>query len=237
MSSDKSGFFYNIMEFFRKLFSFLGFKFSNKGKENKKKLIDAVNEQDFNAVMRLVQAGINLDVKNEYGETPLMMAVDKNNDAICKLLLTSEFKNRKVADTRIRDNNGETVLMRAVKNGNADIARLLIEHGADISAKNNDNKNVQEIAFFCKNKFISSMNEKYKDFFKELQKKSKNGYYVLALEEMLDKKNIYEDKFQELDVKMENYETNPNESKINEFINEREKYKEIVEVLKTMKNI
>jgi len=87
---------------------------------------------DMEAVQLYLDSGMNVNVKNSYGRTPLIAAAaaepespwyDKNADII-KLLLKNG------ADVNAKDNDGMTALATAEKAGRPAIAQLLKDSGA-----------------------------------------------------------------------------------------------------------
>jgi ankyrin repeat protein len=112
---------------------------------------------------------------NAVGMTPLMLALDKGNLEIAKLLIPHMENVNKIDDTgstalhyaseagddeieiitmllekhaklNIQDEDGATALMLAAAGGHVKTVKLLLEHGADASLKNNDGETAQQIA-------------------------------------------------------------------------------------------
>ncbi len=231
MISFKEGFFYRTLEFSKKVLEFLGVSIKNKKKDNENKLINFVKQQRFGEVAKLIQEGVNLNIKDDNGETLLMIATDRNNSDIVDLLLNANNG----ADTEIKDKNGETVLVRAIRNGYVDIVDLLINHKANKNVKNKDNKTVPEMVFEYKNKNISEMDKKYSEILKEIQNKGKDS--ILALTEMREEKRKYEYELKKLDKLIRKIEEgNLNDENISienldDLKSSAERYKEICDVL------
>ena len=110
---------------------------SNPGKKLNS-LISTFKETDnveakMKELRELIEAGADLNVKDELGETALIRAAYwvKNSDLqreIIRLLIEAG------ADVDAKNDGGWTTLMTA---NNAEAARLLIEAGADVNAKSN----------------------------------------------------------------------------------------------------
>ena len=79
----------------------------------------------------LIEAGANVNAKENDGRTPLMCAADKGHSEIVKLLIENG------ADVNAKNNYGHTSLMCAAGKGHTEIVKLLIEKGANVNAKNN----------------------------------------------------------------------------------------------------
>lgn len=81
---------------------------------------------DYDQIVNLLlQYNADPNFKSEYGETPLLVAVENNNFEMVKLLLEYD------ADPDISDNNNYTPLYYALKNKHFKIARLLFSHSKD----------------------------------------------------------------------------------------------------------
>ncbi|MBP5406433.1 ankyrin repeat domain-containing protein [bacterium] len=77
----------------------------------------------------IVKSGADINTKGYHGMTPLMTAIENDNNGAAWLLLQSG------ADVNAGDINGITPLMRAISKGNVDIVRELIKKGADVNAQ------------------------------------------------------------------------------------------------------
>ncbi len=72
----------------------------------------------------LVRHGADLEVRDERGDTPLLIAIRQGNHKLAKHLVNAG------ADVRVRDANGRTALQIANSLGLGDIAALLERNGA-----------------------------------------------------------------------------------------------------------
>lgn len=79
------------------------------------------------SVMRLLAAGQDVDAKDRYGQTALMLAATHGHDGVVRILLAHD------AETNVTAKFGLSALMLAVINRHADIARRLVDAGSDIS--------------------------------------------------------------------------------------------------------
>ena len=87
---------------------------------------------DAAAVRVLIEAGADVDARNDAGFTPLMVAAEKKVDTgIVSGLIKAG------ADVDVRNDRGATALMAAAGNENAAAVRTLIEAGADVDARSN----------------------------------------------------------------------------------------------------
>ncbi|XP_065346583.1 serine/threonine-protein phosphatase 6 regulatory ankyrin repeat subunit B-like [Cloeon dipterum] len=82
---------------------------------------------------------IKIDVNgtNEFGETPFMIACSKNRSDVVEYLLTN-----KGIDLSKEDRRGGTALHHAVTSGCVDLVQNLLDRGADLTKKDNYNRNV-----------------------------------------------------------------------------------------------
>lgn len=100
-----------------------------------------INNDNFRLLLKY---GSKVDIKNNKGETPLMVAVANRDLEILKILI------EKGADINLADNNGETPLMRAasLSNCNYDITRILLESGKLKNINFQDNKGKTALMHF-----------------------------------------------------------------------------------------
>jgi ankyrin repeat protein len=90
--------------------------------------VTAIRLGDLREVQRLVKEGADVNSKDIYGGTPLMIAAGTGNLEIVRLLLDNG------ADINAtRDGSDATALMNAVKGSNVEVVKLLIEKGADVN--------------------------------------------------------------------------------------------------------
>ncbi len=94
-------------------------------------LISAAKRGDLAAVKAFLAAGVDVNAKDNYGETALDMAAYNGDDAVVKTLLAHG------ADVNAKDNVGDTALETAVTNGYDAVVKTLLAHGADVNAKDN----------------------------------------------------------------------------------------------------
>ena len=80
-------------------------------------------------VRQLVDAGADVNAKDNNGWTPLRWAASEGHADAARLLVDAG------ADVNAKDNNGWTPLRWAASEGHADVARLLVDAGADVNAR------------------------------------------------------------------------------------------------------
>jgi ankyrin repeat protein len=89
----------------------------------------AVYDVDTAEVGRLLRAGADVSLANDYGATPMSLAAEIAEPKIPKLLLDAGAN----ADSPNAD--GMTALMLVARTGNVEAAKLLLDHGATIDAR------------------------------------------------------------------------------------------------------
>ena len=89
----------------------------------------AVYNGDVAEVQRLIKAGANVALANNYGASPMGLAAEVGNAEIIKLLLDAG------ADANSSNADGQTALLAVARTGNVKAAELLIKHGAKIDAR------------------------------------------------------------------------------------------------------
>ncbi|MHB1000127.1 MAG: ankyrin repeat domain-containing protein [Armatimonadota bacterium] len=93
------------------------------------KLLRAIEAHDIAALLKLVESGVDANVRDRYGRSALLYAVvDGNTDAV-KILI----ENR--ADINMRDNEGWTALHAAAEEYRVEIANILLNNGAEVDAQ------------------------------------------------------------------------------------------------------
>jgi hypothetical protein len=78
-----------------------------------------------------IQAGTNLDTKDAYGSTPLIIATTFGKTEVARMLIGAG------ADVNITNNDGSTALHTAAFLCRKEIVKILLENGADKNLKNN----------------------------------------------------------------------------------------------------
>ncbi|MCE1247684.1 MAG: ankyrin repeat domain-containing protein [Firmicutes bacterium] len=92
----------------------------------------AVMEGDYIKTEKLLNSGIQVNVKAQYGWTPLHFAIDRDLIDIARLLIIWG------ASVKAENSDGKTCLHLAAANGNADVIEQLIEDGADVGCSAKD---------------------------------------------------------------------------------------------------
>ncbi|MEX2650136.1 MAG: ankyrin repeat domain-containing protein [Alphaproteobacteria bacterium] len=103
-------------------------------------LLMAAGAGDLGEVNRLLSAGIDPNVKDADGWTPLIFASIEGHQSIVWRLLDAK------ADPNAMGTDGATALMAAALKGHAEIVKALIAAGADIKQTNPDGLNALTIA-------------------------------------------------------------------------------------------
>ncbi|CAG0903897.1 unnamed protein product [Cyprideis torosa] len=100
-------------------------------------LVCALRNRDSNAAKRLIQDGaVDVDWKDQWGDTLLHIAADKGQSSIVKLLLQKGF------DVNKGNDEGDTPLFFAVRSGSLECVEVLLEHSANIRWQNDAEKSV-----------------------------------------------------------------------------------------------
>ncbi len=89
----------------------------------------AVYDNDVAEVRRLIEAGADVALANDYGATPMSLAAEVANTEILKLLLDAG------ADADSPNADGMTALLAVARTGNVEAAKLLIDRGATVDAR------------------------------------------------------------------------------------------------------
>lgn len=90
-------------------------------------------------VKELLDAGIDPNVQDRYGNTPLAIATDYGRIEIVRVLLEAG------ADPNLQDRSGYTPIIYTGIFGQTEIAELLIDYGADLNACDEEGRTVMNI--------------------------------------------------------------------------------------------
>jgi ankyrin repeat protein len=81
-------------------------------------------------VALLLQRGVNVNVRNSRGQTPLHIAAQNGQLDVVRLLLASQQ-----IDVNARDQQGSTPLHLASEKGHVEVVQLLVAHGARLDVR------------------------------------------------------------------------------------------------------
>ncbi len=98
--------------------------------EDKNMLLAESRNGNTEAVKQLLEAGTDVNAKNNFGDTPLMLAARYGHNETVGLLLESS------ADINANNNYGWTALMWAARYGHTETVKFLLEKGADVNREN-----------------------------------------------------------------------------------------------------
>ncbi|MCB9228922.1 MAG: ankyrin repeat domain-containing protein [Deltaproteobacteria bacterium] len=117
-------------------------------------LITAAENGHLEAVELLLEAGVDVNKPDKYGQTPLLLAVFNSNEDedIAKLLIQYG------ADVNKASNRGESPLSFAAGSRNHELSKLLIECGADVNVMDMDGYTpLHRAAYYGDTEFAQSL--------------------------------------------------------------------------------
>ncbi|MFC1600996.1 ankyrin repeat domain-containing protein [Candidatus Sumerlaeota bacterium] len=85
-------------------------------------------------VKKRIEGGAHLEVRDEYGQTPLYLASQEGRGAIAQYLIEAG------ADVDAPDKFGQTPMYAAARSGHAALVKMLVESGADVEAQTSPGK-------------------------------------------------------------------------------------------------
>jgi hypothetical protein len=104
-------------------------------------VFDAVVRREMQSLQELIHAGHEVDVRDPYGQTPLMYAVDHHDEEAVRVLLAAG------AHVDARSAAGWTALMYAARNLQAtDLLQVLLDAGADLTLRNDQGQSARDLA-------------------------------------------------------------------------------------------
>ena len=115
---------------------------------NEQDIFKYIENRDIQSIKNYIDSGYDLNIQNEYSNTPLILATLSNKIEIVKLLLDSG------ADIDKQNNDGYTALILAVMYNNLEIVELLLNAGAYIDKQNNDGDTALILAAYKNNSEI-----------------------------------------------------------------------------------
>lgn len=118
-------------------------------------LMDAVEANNLDLIRLLLAHRANPDLKEyEVGETALFIAVeDESLEAVKILILEGK------ANINLQDEIGNTALMNAINNDNNNMVEFLLENGADVSIRNENDEDALDLARENDNQEVLNMLE------------------------------------------------------------------------------
>ncbi|KAK5995175.1 Ankyrin repeat domain-containing protein 50 [Cladobotryum mycophilum] len=97
-------------------------------------LMCAVKTGNWAVSKLLLDAGANIEAKDDGGATPLVWAAESGKDAVVRLLIDAG------ANVKARDDDGNTPLFAAAGLGSKSVMQLLLDGGADANETNKDGR-------------------------------------------------------------------------------------------------
>jgi len=115
----------------------------------------AAAEGNIEAVIQHLANGVDVNVKNDFGFTPLLKAAQFGRREVAELLIA------KGADVSVKDKFGRTPLHCAADEDQMEVAELLIAAGADVNGRDNGDRTPLDFAVMKKQKEIADLLRKH----------------------------------------------------------------------------
>jgi ankyrin repeat-rich membrane spanning protein len=136
-------------------------------------LIGAVFKNHYNIAQLLIENGIVVNVEDKYLISAMIFTYDKGYSKLFKLLFEAE-----VNSENIRDKQGNTLLIMATRLELEGVVKSLLENGANVNERNNDNETALIWASQKNNKDVIEILLEYKP---KLDLIDKNGWSALKV--------------------------------------------------------
>lgn len=114
-------------------------------------LSSAIYGEHPEALRTLLEQGANVDIRNSYGETALILAARQKRPASLTILINSG------ANINLQDNDGRTALHKAVMSCFTNEAEILLKAGADINIKDKYGDTAKDLATHSGKKEIENL--------------------------------------------------------------------------------
>ena len=137
----------------------------------------------FKSAKYLISKNIDVSLKNNKDEEPIVVAISKNNHLLVEVILKAKH-----IDINQIDKDGRSLLQNAVLSGNAKIAQELIKNSIDVNNKDNNNRDVMfdAISYGCETMIDSLL--QVKDI--SLNTIDSSGQTILHKEEALNNEDL-----------------------------------------------
>ncbi len=101
-------------------------------KKADKKLLDFAKLSDIAGVVSSINSGANVNARDDFGWTPVMVAAENGSETILRILLKNG------GNVNVRNKYDWTPLMYAARNNHYSIVKLLLKNGAETSLVNSE---------------------------------------------------------------------------------------------------
>jgi len=154
---------------------------------NESALFEAVKNVDIPKIQQLISYGVDVNIVNYSGATPLVWAINECHKDIVELLLSKGAKVNTVDNA-----SGMTPLMWAAHRCNSDIIELLLSKGADVEIKDKNGKTAWIWSVVNRNKDAKEVVELFLSKGVDVNAKDNSGGTVLMWAAGMGKKEIVE---------------------------------------------
>mgnify|MGYP000241026532 CR=1 FL=1 len=112
-------------------------------KQNMERILTSIYSNDKRRLINLLDSGIDINIEDKDGRTPLIYGTIENNDELVRILI------EKGSNVNKQDSNGLAPLHFAVQKYNIAIANILIENVAQIDIQDsNGNTPLSDAVFY-----------------------------------------------------------------------------------------
>lgn len=106
----------------------------------KENIFTAIRSIDYTSINVLLSEGMDIDITNQQGDSPLIVAAKVGNIRILDIILSHN------PDINVRNEEGKTALMIAAETGQSHVVQKLLSHNADASLKDDNDHTALALA-------------------------------------------------------------------------------------------
>lgn len=155
---------------------------------NSLSLFNVLRSLNIRLIKEVLDKGININIQNKIGRTPLICVVSLVNASQSDILPVVKLFIKYGADINIQDNYGSTALIKSVTFNRLYVADELIKNGADWELKNDEGNTFLDFLFYKADGF--NINTDVKGYIERLKNKYPDKFEKYMMQKNAKKYNL-----------------------------------------------